>query len=131
MAEWIVAVRGGSGDPAAMVGELRRSVVLVPVSGGAFVTGLSGRVRWLYAFTSEESLARFARAREGGTGVATGRECEFVAVLGARLLDVVIPEWGVPAGLAVDVADEGGAMLFPPVRGIVPDAAAVDMDLTA
>lgn len=131
LAEQIVAVRAGSGDPAAMVGELRRSAVLVPVSGGAFVTGLSGGVRWLLAFTSEASLARFARVREAGAGAVPGREWEFVSVLGARLLDVVIPGWGVPGGVAVDVADEGGAMLFPPVRGIVPDEAAVGTGASA
>lgn len=33
---------------------------------------------------------------------------------------------GVPAGVAVNVADPDGSMLFPPVVGIVPDAVAVD-----
>jgi hypothetical protein len=47
-------------------------------------------------------------------------------VLGARLLDVVVPASEEPTGVAVDVADEDGSMMFPPVRGIVPDGAAVD-----
>nr|MDT0527358.1 AMP-binding protein [Streptomyces sp. DSM 41633] len=46
---------------------------------------------------------------------------------GARLLDEVIPAMGVPAGVAVNVADPDGSMLFPPVVGIVPDAVAVDL----
>ena len=28
----------------------------------------------------------------------------------------------------MDVADEDGSMMFPPVRGIVPDEVAVDVD---
>lgn len=50
-------------------------------------------------------------------------------VQGARLLDEVIPAMGAPAGVAVNVADPDGSMLFPPVVGIVPDAVAVDADV--
>ncbi|WP_425473741.1 hypothetical protein [Streptomyces tailanensis] len=32
----------------------------------------------------------------------------------------------VPYGVALDVGSDGEGALFPPVRGIVPDAAAVD-----
>lgn len=49
-------------------------------------------------------------------------------MLGARLLDVAIPAMPVPYGVALDVGSEGQGALFPPVRGIVPDAAAVDVD---
>ncbi|WP_326596426.1 SseB family protein [Streptomyces sp. NBC_01803] len=117
----IAAVRAGVGDPAAMLGEFRRSAVLVPVVGGEFMSAVSGGIRWVYAFTDEAALTRFAAAR----GEAA-REWEYAAVLGARLLDAVVPEWNGPAGVAVDVADEDGSMLFPPVKGIVPVAVAVD-----
>jgi hypothetical protein len=130
----IAAVRAGVGDPAAMVGELRRSVLLVPVDAGRFVSAVRGGVRWVYAFSGEAALARFAAAlgfpgTESGGGSAQQRqqEWEYVSVLGARLLDVVVPSLEGPAGVAVDVADEDGSMLFPPVRGIVPDGVAVDM----
>lgn len=118
--ERIAAVRAGSGEPAAMVGEFRRTAVLLPLTGGRFMTGHGGGVRWIYAFTGERQLARFARAR----GAAPGEAWEYAAVLGARVLDVLVPELPGPAGVAVDVADENGSMLLPPVRGIVPDEAA-------
>ncbi|MGK5534095.1 SseB family protein [Streptomyces sp. URMC 129] len=122
LGDHIAAVRAGTGDPAAMVGELRRTAVLVPLTDGRFMSGVSNGIRWLFAFTDEAALARFAVAR----GAAPGEEWEYAAVLGARLLDVVAPSVGGPVGVAVDVADEDGSMLFPPVKGIVPDAVAVD-----
>ncbi|NSC24736.1 hypothetical protein FM076_27705 [Streptomyces albus subsp. chlorinus] len=118
----IAATRAGRGDPRSLVGEFRRTVVLVPTVGEDRVrTGLYGGVRWIYAFTDEAALARFALAR----GEAPDRPLAYAAVLGARLLDTVVPALGGPAGVAVDVADEEGSMLFPPAAGIVPDEAAV------
>ncbi|MCX4664855.1 hypothetical protein OG711_21000 [Streptomyces uncialis] len=113
--------RAGAGDPRALVGELRRALVLVPVAGGGLWRAEFGGVRWVCAFTDEEAFARFAAAR----GEA-GRSWEFAQVRGARLLDEVVPALGAPAGVAVNVADGDGSMLFPPVVGIVPDAVAVD-----
>ncbi|OFA56702.1 hypothetical protein BEN35_05625 [Streptomyces fradiae] len=125
--ERITAVRAGNGEPAAMVGEFRRTVLLLPLSGGRFMTGHQGGVRWIHAFTGERQLARFARAR----GAAPEEAWEYAAVLGARVLDVLVPELPGPAGVAVDVADEHGSMLLPPVRGIVPDEAAERAEDTA
>ncbi|MGH2576827.1 MAG: hypothetical protein ACRDP3_26480 [Streptomyces sp.] len=124
LAEQIAAVRSGVGDPREMIGEFRRTAVLVPVADGGFMSAEYGGVRWIYAFTDEAPLARFARAR----GAAPDEAWEFVTVLGARLLDAMIPELDGPAGVAVDVADEDGSMMFPPVAGIVPDAVALDVD---
>lgn len=121
----IVAMRGGSGHSGRLLGEFRRAVVLVPLSDGAeggLMTGWQGGVRWIYAFTDEAALARFAVMR----GAAAHEEQEFLAILGARLLDEVVPSVDGPTGVAVDVADEDASMLFPPVVGIVPDAVAVD-----
>ncbi|WP_030301057.1 SseB family protein [Streptomyces katrae] len=136
LTEEIAAIRDGSGDPARLVGEFRRAALLVPLtlpadesgeSGGIAHSGLmsavQGGIRWFYAFTDEAALARFARARGAGD-----REWEYVAILGARLVDAVVPMVGGPAGVAVNVADEDGSMFFPPVKGIVPDAYAVDLD---
>ncbi|MEU7723937.1 SseB family protein [Streptomyces sp. NPDC040724] len=124
LAEEISAVRGGSGHPGRLLGEFRRTALLVPLSegdGGGLMSGQQGGVRWIYAFTDEEALARFADARG-----ASAREWEYLSILGARLVDAVIPTVEGPTGVAVDVADEDGSMLFPPVVGIVPDACAVD-----
>ncbi|WP_407836882.1 SseB family protein [Streptomyces sp. DSM 116496] len=121
----ITAIRDGSGDPARLLGEFRRAVLLVPLADGpdaGLMSAVSGGIRWIYAFTDEEALARFAQAR----GEA-GREWEFLAVLGARLVDAVIPAADGPAGVVVNVADEDGSMFFPPVAGIVPDGSAVDL----
>ncbi|MER5768642.1 hypothetical protein [Streptomyces sp. NPDC001985] len=120
LAERIAERRAGVGDPRAVVGELRRSLVLVPVDRGGLWSASFGGVRWVCGFTDEEALARFAAAR----GEA-GRSWEFAEVRGARLLDEVVPALGVPAGVAVNVADGDGAMFFPPVSGIVPDGAVV------
>ena len=127
LAERIAERRDGTGDPRELVGEFRRSLVLVPVEGGGLWTAELGGVRWICAFTDEAALARFARARDTGDGRETGRSWEFAEMRGARLLDEIVPAMGVPAGVAVDIADPDGAMAFPPVRGIVPDAVAVDV----
>ncbi|MFF8831939.1 SseB family protein [Streptomyces sp. NPDC015131] len=111
---------------AILLGEFRRTAVLVPIDPyGSLWTADQGGVRWICAFTNRESLARFARARGEG-----GREWEYRTVLGARLLDVLVPMLGVPAGVALDAGGDDG-VLFPPVRGIVPDAVAVEPGGTA
>ncbi|WP_371624830.1 hypothetical protein OG245_19825 [Streptomyces sp. NBC_01116] len=122
--------RAGFGDPESLVGELRRALVLVPYDRGGLWTAEFGGIRWVCGFTDEAALARFAeeRAAVEGAGVAS-RSWEYAAFRGARLLDEVIPAMGVPAGVAVNVADPDGSMLFPPVVGIVPDAVAVDADV--
>lgn len=108
---------------AVLLGEFRRTPVLVPVDEHeAPLVGEWGGVRWIYAFSDEAALARFAFARGEG-----GREWVYRRVLGARLLDAGVPAAGVPCGVALDVGSgDGEGVLFPPVVGIVPDAAAVD-----
>lgn len=106
---------------AVLLGEFRRTAVLVPFDPyGSLWTADQGGVRWICAFSDEESLARFALAR----GEAE-REWTYQTVLGARLLDVLVPTLEGPAGVALDAGSDGG-VLFPPVVGIVPDAVAVD-----
>ncbi|MET9668880.1 hypothetical protein ABZY19_26480 [Streptomyces sp. NPDC006475] len=126
LADRIAERRAGVGDPRALVGELRRALILVPYDGGGLWTASFGGVRWICGFTDEQALARFAQARDAGDGRETGRSWEFAELRGARLLDEIVPSVSEPAGLAVNIADPDGAMLFPPVTGIVPDAAAVD-----
>ncbi|NUV67158.1 hypothetical protein G6W57_08550 [Streptomyces sp. CAI-121] len=126
--------RAGVGDPGALVGELRRALVLVPYDRGGLWTAEFGGIRWVCGFTDEAALARFAEERalvEGAEVGAASRSWEYAVFRGARLLDEVIPAMGVPAGVAVNVADPDGAMLFPPVVGIVPDGVAVDADADA
>ncbi|MFI1834585.1 hypothetical protein [Streptomyces olivaceoviridis] len=127
------AVPGPSGttdDPergrrqfAALLGEFRRTAVLVPLDPetGSPLTADFGGVRWFYAFSNEGALARFALARGEGE-----REWPYQRWLGARLLDAAVPAVGVPCGVALDCADGEDGMVFPPVRGIVPDGVAVD-----
>ncbi|WP_405725196.1 SseB family protein [Streptomyces sp. NBC_01537] len=108
-----------------LLGEFRRTAVLVPLdAGGGMWSAELGGIRWIYAFSDEAELARFAAAR-GARSESADPGWEFISVLGARLLDVVIPQVGVPTGVALDVAGERPVML-PPVAGIVPDAVAVD-----
>ncbi|WP_323189294.1 SseB family protein [Kitasatospora sp. NBC_00240] len=110
-------------DPDALIGEFRRSAVLVPVTAdGGWWAADSGGIRWLHAFTGEAALARFAEQRDG----RAGREWSYVTVYGARLLDVAVPAAPVPTGVVLDVAGPTPAFL-PPMAGIVPDAAALDL----
>ncbi|MEV4341516.1 hypothetical protein [Streptomyces sp. NPDC049590] len=126
------ATRAGAPDDAerrrrefaVLLGEFRRTPVLVPVDEqGTPLTGDFGGVRWIYAFSDEPALARFALARGEG-----GREWAYHRWLGARLLDAMVPAVGVPCGVALDCADGEEGMVFPPVRGVVPDEVAVDVD---
>lgn len=121
LAERIAEQRAGTGDPRALVGEMRRTTLLVPIVNGGLWTARSGGVRWVCGFTDEKALADFA-VRQGRGEQAW----DYAALLGARIVDEIIPAMGEPAGLAVDIAGDSGAMVFPPVTGIVPDAAAVD-----
>ncbi|GAA4039947.1 hypothetical protein GCM10022233_05630 [Streptomyces shaanxiensis] len=105
----------------AVLGEFRRSLVLVPIRDGGILTGDQGGLRWVFAFTDTDTLTAFAQARgEGG-------RWEFRRVYGARLLDETLAEIGVPCGVAVDVGSEG-AFLLPPAQGIVPGRVAVTED---
>ncbi|MFH8684026.1 SseB family protein [Streptomyces lydicus] len=121
LADEVAAVHAGQPDPAALVGEFRRTHVLIPTADDTLLATDSGGIRWLYAFTDEEALARFALLR----GSAPGTEWRYVTASGARVLDVLIPAIEGPTGVALDAGSEQGA-LFPPMAGIVPDSAAMD-----
>ncbi|MFE7129946.1 SseB family protein [Streptomyces sp. NPDC057638] len=106
---------------AALLTEFRRTPVLVPIDPyGSLWTAQHGGIRWICAFSGEVALARFAYAQGDAE-----REWAYETFLGARLLDVIAPAFGGPTGVALDAGSEGG-MLFPPLAGIVPDAAAAD-----
>lgn len=121
LAERIAEQRTGVGDPRALVGEMRRSVLLVPMAGGGLWSARSGGVRWICGFTDEAALARFALLHASGD-----QPMDYAALLGARIVDEVVPSLGEPAGLALDIATADGSMFFPPVVGVVPDGVAVD-----
>ncbi|MFI9777899.1 hypothetical protein ACIHCV_24805 [Streptomyces sp. NPDC051956] len=113
-----------------LLGEFRRTAVLVPLGDfpgtederGLLTADFNG-IRFILAFSDEQALARYAQARG-----EFSREWTYRTILGARLLDVAVPAAGVPCGVALDCADGPDGMVFPPVRGIVPDKAAVDRD---
>jgi hypothetical protein len=115
-----------------LLGEFRRTPVLVPlgeepgdVDELSMLTADFNGIRFILAFSDEQALARYAQARG-----KYAREWAYRTVLGAKLLDVAVPAAGVPCGVALDCADApDGGMVFPPVRGIVPDGAAVDVDI--
>ncbi|WP_228989496.1 hypothetical protein [Streptomyces sp. DH8] len=116
---------------ARLLGEFRRTAVLVPLGDepgleeerGVLTADFNG-IRFILAFSDEQALARYAQARG-----EFAREWSYRTVLGARLLDVAVPAAGVPCGVALDCADGTDGMVFPPVTGIVPDAAAVDREV--
>lgn len=108
-----------------LLGEFRRTAVLVPFDEhGSLWTADQNGVRWICAFSDEEALARFALAQGDGA-----REWTYRTILGARLLDVMVPMLPGPAGVALDAGSTDG-VLFPPVAGIVPDHVAVDLGET-
>lgn len=107
------------GDLRSVVGEFRRSEVLVPLVDGSLLSAESGGIRWLFAFTDAPALERFAETRREAVP-------DWVPVFGARLLDQVIPRVDGPMGIAVDAGSPTGFVL-PPVEGIVPDTTAVDV----
>ncbi len=110
---------------AILLGEFRRTAVLVPFDTyGSLWTADQNGVRWICAFSNEEALARFAQAQGDGE-----REWTYRTILGARLLDAMVPMLPGPAGVALDAGSTDG-VLFPPVAGIVPDHVAVDLGET-
>ncbi|MFB7979386.1 SseB family protein [Streptomyces vinaceus] len=106
--------------------DFRGRVVLVPLDerGGLWIAELGG-LNWICAFSDVDALARFAAAR----GEAE-REWPYLRITGARLLDELIPALDAPCGVALDAAGAGGA-IFPPVRGVVPESAALDGEVVA
>ncbi|MFD7670889.1 SseB family protein [Streptomyces anulatus] len=110
---------------AILLGEFRRTAVIVPFDAhGSLWTADQNGVRWICAFSNEEALARFAQAQGDGE-----REWTYRTILGARLLDAMVPMLPGPAGVALDAGSTDG-VLFPPVAGIVPDHVAVDLGET-
>ncbi|MER6845627.1 SseB family protein [Streptomyces platensis] len=124
LADEVAAVHAGRPDPAALVGEFRRTHILIPTINDTLMSTELDGIRWLYAFTDEEALSRFALSR----GSEPGAEWRYVTASGARVLDVLVPACEGPTGVALDAGSEQGA-LFPPVSGIVPDDVAVDMPM--
>ncbi|WUH90579.1 hypothetical protein OG900_11055 [Streptomyces sp. NBC_00433] len=115
-------LHAGNGDPDALLDAFRAGLVMVPtLEGGDLWATTLGGVHWVYAFSDDTELARFAVAR----GADGSSDVDFVTVYGWRLLDEVVPAVGEPAGVALDVAG-ARPMIFPPVAGVVPDRAAVD-----
>jgi hypothetical protein len=120
----IAAMHAGEGDPSALVEGFRDSVLIVPVAWDGRVWAAEwGGIRWIYAFSGVDELARFLRAR----GEPGDVDFSYLRVEGWRLLDVAVPAVGVPAGVALDVGCERPVM-FPPVAGVVPNAVAVGGD---
>lgn len=109
LAEEIARVHAGVMDGPALLAAFRSAVLIVPTDGhNALLTADQQGVCWVYAFTDESALARFALAR----GEA-GRHWPYLTVLGGRLLDAALPAVGRPAGVVVDVGSEQPAF-FPP-----------------
>ncbi|WP_435884929.1 hypothetical protein [Streptomyces cyaneofuscatus] len=116
----------------ALLERFRSTAVLVPLADGpspdaerGLLTADLNGICFILAFSDQQALARYARARG-----EFHREWTYQTVLGARLLDVAVPAAGVPCGVALDCADGPGGVIFPPVKGIVPNGAAVDADTT-
>lgn len=109
-------------DGLALMAAFRQALLLVPlVKGNTLLVADHGGLRWLYAFTSGPELARYAAALG-----ATGEECHYITVRGARVLEEFLPALPQPCGVVLDVAGQR-PMTFPPMRGVVPDSIALDV----
>lgn len=104
--------------------------MLVPLGEGPGPAGERGLltadwngVRFILAFSHGQALARYAEKRG-----EYHREWVYRTILGSHLLDAVVPAVGVPCGVALDCADGPDGVVFPPVRGVVPDEVAVDRE---
>ncbi|MFD4023849.1 hypothetical protein ACFWRV_10070 [Streptomyces sp. NPDC058576] len=112
----------------ALLEKFRATPVLVPLGSrspgaeGGFLTADMNGIRFILAFSDQQALARYAQAQ----GMFHS-EWSYQTVLGARLLDVAVPAAGVPCGVALDCADGAEGLVLPPVKGIVPDEAAIDL----
>ncbi|MFD4135850.1 hypothetical protein [Streptomyces goshikiensis] len=106
--------------------DFRSRAVLVPLDerGGLWTAALGG-LDWICAFSDEEALARFAVARD-----EADRAWPYRWLIGGRLLDEVLPALDFACGVALNPAGSDGTV-FPPVRGIVPDTAAIDGEAAA
>ncbi|MFB6523705.1 hypothetical protein [Streptomyces sp. NPDC056401] len=127
----VPVVETGPVEEAAVAGlerltEFRDATVLVPLDErGGLWTAEFGGLDWICAFSDDAALARFAEARG-----ESGDPWPYRRVIGARLLDEVMPALDFPCGVALNAAGPDGAV-FPPVRGIVADAVAVDGEKAA
>ncbi|MFB7981083.1 hypothetical protein [Streptomyces vinaceus] len=106
--------------------DFRSRVLFVPLDErNGLWTGRFGGLDWIYAFSGEEPLARFALARG-----EQEREWPYRRVVGARILDEIVPALDFPCGVAWNVAGPDG-MVFPPLRGFVPEGVALDGEVKA
>ncbi|MGW0927750.1 SseB family protein [Streptomyces sp. NPDC002644] len=77
---------------------MRRSTLPVPLADGGLWSARSGGVRWICGFTDETALAEFALRHGPGD-----RPMDHAVLLGARIVDEIVPAPDEPAGLAVDI----------------------------
>jgi hypothetical protein len=112
LATQIAAVWEGQPDPEALRAALGDAALYCPVVEGRLWSGEQDGIRWLFAFTSAEALARFAVARGAGH-----ERWRYVQLEGARLWELALPAVGGPAGLAVDIGS-GRPMLFPALETV-------------
>lgn len=120
LAREVEAFHRQDGSFARVLSVFRETELVVPVRDGRLLTAESGGVRWSLAFSTEAGLEAYRTAHDE----ADGDPLPWVRVTGAWLLDVAVPQTDGPAGVVLDVAGDR-PVLFPPVRGVVPDDAVV------
>lgn len=93
--------RGGLANAEALKRAVHDSVLYVLPLGedGLMCSTLEG-IEWVLAFTSVADVARYAVAK----GAAADEEVDYLGVSGARLVEQVLPGWGKPTGVALDIA---------------------------
>ncbi|WP_241989864.1 MULTISPECIES: hypothetical protein [unclassified Streptomyces] len=77
---------GRGGAPRTLVGEMRHSVLLVPIAADGLWSARLSAVRWICGFTDETTLAWFARQHD-----PSDQPVQYAAVLGARIVDEIVP----------------------------------------
>ncbi|MDO0911338.1 hypothetical protein QQM39_10885 [Streptomyces sp. DT2A-34] len=133
----MAAMARGTGDPDELIAAVRSAELLVALldHGRLWTCELEGAL-WLFAFTTARELRDFvqrkwAAARPGDLPIELAQRAPCMRLTGAELLEDLIPALmerdHLPYGLALDVTSSQRAFL-PPLPGIVPDHAALDLD---
>ncbi|HEX7660530.1 MAG TPA: hypothetical protein VF444_13735 [Pseudonocardiaceae bacterium] len=113
----IARLYAGIVDGPRLTSAFRESLVWLPTAAddpaGSVLTADYRGVHWLYAFTGEAELARFAMKTGGADRPRT-----YLTARGWRVLDVLVPAMDQPAGVAVDAAGKRPMFLPPSVEAV-------------
>lgn len=133
----MAAMARGAGDPEELIAAVRGATLLLTLLGPEQLwTCEFEESQWLFAFTNAGELHTFLQqkwdaSRPGDLPPELAQRAMYLRINGAELLEDLIPALmerdRLPYGVALDVTSPQRTFL-PPLPGIVPDHAALDLD---